>query len=116
MHYFQTEFNNPSKRLTLELARELDDKIQGLASSRSPPSLNLSSEFERSPGEPEVPQDTFNRKFYKQPVMTEAGSEPMFYRIDRKDPLTKATRDQLQSTRIHMWHPSRNAETRNQIV
>ena len=65
MHYFQTEFNNPSKCLTLELARELDDKIQSLASSRSPPSLNLSSEFERSPGEPEVPQDTMRDSWVK---------------------------------------------------
>jgi hypothetical protein len=112
MQYFQTHFTDPSKRLTLELAKELDTKIEELDSSRRHP---LSEPF----GEKEtnvIPQDSFDRNYYKQPVLTEPHGEPMYYRIERQDSLTKTTRDKLRGSRLHMWRPGRDCGFNHEIV
>ncbi len=108
MQYFHVHFAQPSKRLTLELARELDSKIEQKSQIRSPPSNHPL--FESYPDLNAIPQDFFDRNYYKQPVMTEPHGEPMFYRIDRKDPLTKLTVDKLRRSRLHMWDAGREKQ------
>ena len=102
MQYFQIHYAEPSKRLTLELAQELDSKIEKKSQMRRPAADHPLFEAYRDNNA--IPQDTFDRNYYKQPVMTEPLGEPMFYRIDRKDPLTKAAIQELRTSRLHMWH------------
>ena len=104
MKYFETNFVEPSRRLTLELARELDEKMEELARSRPPPQQHpiFGTLLEQNI----LPQDTFDKRFYKQPVMTEPYGEPMFYRFGKQDPMTKDTRKKLKQSRLHMWHPN----------
>ena len=103
MKYFETNFVEPSRRLTLELARELDEQMEEIAKSRPPsqPHSMLGGGHESV-----LPQDTFDKRFYKQPVMTESYGEPMFYRFGKQDPMTKEIRKKLKMTRLHMWHPN----------
>lgn len=114
MRYFRSHFINPSKSLSLELARELDVKIERIALSRQ------SSQHEYPLSQPFLekhllPQDSFKRNYYKQPVMTEAYGVPMFYRIERKDPLTESTRERISKNRWHMWNSNRDISL-NEVV
>ncbi len=106
MSYFRTHFADPSQRLTLELAMELDEKIREQTDLGRTPSHSLLSPFQDNC---RIPQDGFDRNYYKQPVMTEPHGEPMFYRIDRQDPMTTTVRQRLRNGRLHMWYPDRTS-------
>lgn len=97
MNYFQNHYIKPSKRLTLELARELDAKVEAAISPFNSNESNI------------LPEESFDKKFYKQPVMTESYGEPMFYRIERRDTLTIAARQKIRNTRLHLWSPDRRS-------
>ena len=78
---------------------EIDDKVRERDESRS------NSKFF---AKITIPQDSFDPKYYRQPVITEPASEPLYYRIDRQDKLTKETRQKLKKNRLHVWEPKRN--------
>ena len=97
--YFRQHYVDPSNSLTLELALELDEKIKERVAARG---SEISSD-----GKSVIPQDTFDPNYYKQPVITEPDGEPLFYRIDRQDYMTKEVRKQLKRNRLHVWEPKR---------
>ena len=78
---------------------ELDDKIKERSESRRT-SKYLSKVT--------IPQDSFTENYYTQPVMKEGDGEPLFYRIDRQDKMTKEVRQKLKRSRLHVWEPKRN--------
>ena len=86
MGYFRNHYCYPSKRLTLELAMQLDEKIQETAEGR-----NHSSKFFYK--KTSIPQDSFDPNYYRQPVMTEPDGEPLFYRMERQDKMTQLRSD-----------------------
>jgi hypothetical protein len=96
--YFRHHYELPSKRLTLELAMEIDDKIKERAENRG--------KKHRGP-ENSIPQDSFDPNYYKQPVMTEPDGEPLFYRIERQDSMTKKVRENLKRKQLHVWEHKR---------
>lgn len=101
MIYFRNHYMKPSKRLTLELAMELDRKIEERAAFR-----NTSKYFAKNAS---IPQDSFKPNYYSQPVMTERDGIPLFYRIDRQDKMTLEVREKLKRNELHVWEPKRNA-------
>eukprot|EP00557_Chaetoceros_sp_GSL56_P003961 CAMPEP_0176502360 /NCGR_PEP_ID=MMETSP0200_2-20121128/14707_1 /TAXON_ID=947934 /ORGANISM="Chaetoceros sp., Strain GSL56" /LENGTH=1124 /DNA_ID=CAMNT_0017901417 /DNA_START=137 /DNA_END=3511 /DNA_ORIENTATION=+ len=100
MSYFQTTYAEPSKRLTLERAKELDDYFARIERSSSPAEQR------------NIPKNRFAADHYKQPVLTEKRSLPLFYRSGQEDPLTVHIRNELNSgDRTTMWYSTRgNAE------
>ena len=108
MKFFKHHYNNPSRRLTLELARELDDKLENISSSAINISLQTASLR---------PQETFDANFYKQPVMTEGLGEPMYYRMGKRDKLTGIAKTKIRSNRLQIWQSKRNtAESKRTLV
>ncbi len=101
MRYFRNHYVKPSKRLTLELAMQLDEKIMETAEGRSENSKYF---YKKTT----IPQDTFDPNYYRQPVMTEPSGEPLFYRMERQDDMTKQVRKKLKRSRLHVWEPRRN--------
>lgn len=101
MIYFRNHYVKPSKRLTLELAMELDNKIQERKEYRKSQKI-----YDKKVT---IPQDSFDPTYYKQPVMTEPDGEPLFYRIDRQDNMTKEVREKLKRNQLHVWEPKRSA-------
>lgn len=101
-YYFESHYINPGRQLTLELARELDEKMDSISTPRK----TVQDQHHVTPQKKKfLPQDTFDKKFYKQPVMTELTGEPRFYRMDRQDPVTAGVRDRLKRSRLRMWYP-----------
>ena len=105
MSYFQTHYAEPSKRLTLERAKELDD---------------LFAKIERSSSAAEqrqIPKNRFTSDHYKQPVLTQKRSLPLFYRSGLEDPMTLQVRNQLNSgDRTTMWYANQENVVDNIIV
>ncbi len=102
MAYFKNHYVKPSKRLTLEFAMQLDAKIRERAERK-----NASKHKSKI----SIPQDSFDPNYYRQPVMTEPDGEPLFYRIDRQDSMTKTIRSKLkQRKRLHLWNSGMNGE------
>lgn len=93
MNYFQTHYAEPSNRLTLERAKELDDFFGKIESSSS------------ATEQRKIPKNRFTSDHYKQPVLTEKRSMPLFYRSGQEDTLTQQVRDELSSgDRTSMWY------------
>ena len=101
--YFHTKYAKPSKKLTLERAFELDDKIGTFISS---PTKGVRPDTPTRRGAV-PPQIGFSSDYYKQPVLTEPPGEPLPYRSGRDDPMTKEARVRLAQNRIHMWSADR---------
>ncbi len=80
---------------------ELDKKIKGIKKKRKDTSQHLEKK-------PAIPHDKFDKNYYKQPVMTEPDGEPLFYRIDRQDEITKEVREKLKRNELYVWEPKRN--------
>ncbi len=98
MRYFRIHFAEPSKRLTLERAMELDAHTKKVIERIDSPSKRKSQGVR-------IPEDNFKHEHYKQPVLTEKHSEPRFYRIGEIDPLTVEAREKLSSgTRSDLWY------------
>merc|ERR1712038_1169013 len=92
MNYFKVHFANPSTRLTLERAKDIDELIRSYAQNASSPRLL------------QIPQASFSKDHYKQPILTEKYGTPFFYRLEREDVLTKEARRRLRSgDRSEMW-------------
>jgi len=115
--YFETHFANPSKSLTLELSKEIDAKITDRAAARrrqknqtnSVKSQNNSvAESSFFADSIEIPQDSFAKNYYKQPILTESFGEPLFYRIEKQDSMTIQVKEKLKN-RLHMWEPGRDS-------
>ncbi len=52
----------------------------------------------------QIPQASFTRDHYKQPILREKHGAPFFYRLENEDELTKEARKQLSgSDRQDMW-------------
>ena len=100
MIYFRNHYVKPSKRLTLELAMELDKKIEERAEFRS-----TSKYFAKGAT---IPHDSFDPNYYKQPVLTETDGTPLFYRIQKQDEMTKKVREELKRSQLHVWEPKRS--------
>jgi len=86
--YFSEQYAEPSRKLTLERAIELDE--------------NSSVRKGDSP-----PQVVFNCDYYKQPILTESSDEPLPYRSNRDDQMTVEARLKLAQDRMHMWSKTR---------
>lgn len=43
-----------------------------------------------------IPQESFDPDYYRQPVMTEPYGEPLFYRMDTQDAMTRKVRERLR--------------------
>jgi len=98
MNYFRVNYAEPSNRLTLERAMELDKQVAAVEESTSPDRRQETSIV--------IPNDSFTGDHYKQPVLTEKHSEPLFYRADREDELTLEARDKLAGgDRADRWFP-----------
>jgi len=96
--YFDTRYADPSKKLTLERAIELDEKIGTfLASSKG---VRPKSPGKKKNGMP--PQIAFTSDYYRQPVLTEPPGEPLPYRSGRDDEMTIESRVHLSQNRINM--------------
>ena len=100
--YFNTKYNKPSKRLTLERAFELDDKIGTFKTTAKGVRPDIPSRIGVIP-----PQVGFSSDYYKQPVLTEPSGEPLPYRSGCDDPMTREARVKLAKNRIHMWSAER---------
>jgi len=98
MHYFRVHYAEPSNRLTLERAMELDKQVAAVEASNSPRRRKKSFMM--------IPKDSFDGDHYKQPVLTEKHSQPLFYRADREDELTLEARDKLGESggRADRWY------------
>jgi len=97
--YFNVKYAQPSKKLTLERAFELDDKIGTFIAS---PSRKVRADTPSRKGVT-PPQVGFSSDYYRQPVLTEPIGEPLPYRSGRDDPMTTEARVKLARNRIHMW-------------
>jgi len=100
--YFNDKYAKPAKKLTLERAFELDDKIGTFKSSTKGVTPDIPSRRGKNP-----PQIGFSSDYYRQPVLTEPPGEPLPYRSGRDDVMTKQARVQLAQNRIHMWSADR---------
>jgi hypothetical protein len=85
MYYFRVHYAEPSKRLTLERAMQLDERFR-----------NMSSENHKNSQRKGPPQNYFSKDHYKQPVLTEKFGEPLFYRHEVEDELTLEARATLR--------------------
>jgi len=101
MRYFDTRYGEPSKKLTLERAIELDEKIGTFSVSKR--GVRPASPGKRKNAIP--PQIAFTSDYYRQPVLTEPPGEPLPYRSGRDDPMTIEARVQLSQNRVNMWSP-----------
>merc|ERR1740136_285955 len=95
--YFNVKYAQPSKKLTLERAFELDDKIGTFIAS---PSRKVRADTPSRKGVT-PPQVGFSSDYYRQPVLTEPIGEPLPYRSGRDDPMTTEARVKLARNRIH---------------
>jgi len=92
MNWFRIHFAEPSNRLTLERAKDLDEQVR-IQGQKADPENN-----------PLIPQNSFNKDHYKQPILTEKHGRPFFYRLGREDELTKQARLRLSGgERADMW-------------
>lgn len=87
-HFFQRTFVDPSKRLSLERAREYDhlSNLQVARAEGTNESIDQGVELRRR---------LFNVFCYRQPVLTELPAEPMTYRRGEHDQETMLVRDRL---------------------
>lgn len=84
MYHFRVHYAEPSKRLTLERAMQLDDEFR---------QIEIEGDNCKTSG---PPQKYFSKDHYKQPVLTEKFGQPMFYRQGVNDTLTLETRAALK--------------------
>ncbi len=104
MNYFRTNFAEPSKRLTLERAMELDEHTTRVERTASP--------LRRRRKGIAIPQDSFSREHYKQPVLTEKHNVPRFYRVGETDALTVEAREKLSDgIRADLWFSDREGDS-----
>jgi hypothetical protein len=99
MYHFRVHYAEPSKRLTLERAMQLDEEFRTISSKGH-------RKNKKGP-----PQDNFSKDHYKQPVLTEKFGEPMFYRHGIEDELTLEARATLQKAFLNS-----SMKDENQIV
>jgi hypothetical protein len=80
--YFRRNFSEAARQLSLERAVERD-RASDLKAAQSKKALNqfTSPSFDER-------RTVFDRKLYRQPVLTESLVEPMSYRRDEPDPIT----------------------------
>jgi hypothetical protein len=90
MNFFRQNYADPSTRLSLERARECDRLSSSKAATEED---GLDSNIDRGV---ELRRTKFDRKSYRQPVLTELATEPEFYRSGFQDDETFAVRKQLQ--------------------
>jgi hypothetical protein len=98
--YFQTTYVEPSKRLSLERAREYD-RLSALREERKSPDSPVSATGSGAAASfdhgVEVRRKKFDKNNYRQPVLTELATEPWNYRRAMpEDPETEAVRRQLR--------------------
>ena len=74
MRYFDQHFAEPSKRLSLERAREYDRVSDMRAKSR------YTREDDESSSGNDVRRSQFNKEIYRQPVLTQSSLVPKAYR------------------------------------
>ena len=73
-------------------AKDLDEQVR-IQGQKADPENN-----------PLIPQNSFNKDHYKQPILTEKHGRPFFYRLGREDELTKQARLRLSGgERADMW-------------
>jgi len=109
MNYFKVHYAEPSNRLTLERAMELDGLVAKVELASSPRRRKTASIL--------IPQDSFSSDHYKQAVLTEKHSEPLFYREDREDELTVEAREKLSGgLRANMWHTDRDSDAQQDHI
>lgn len=109
MKYFRVHYAEASNRLTLERAMELDKQVAAVEASSSPRRRKSNSMM--------IPKDNFDGDHYKQPVLTEKHSEPLFYRVDREDELTVEARDKLGGggDRIDRWNSENESDSKRRM-
>lgn len=96
MTYFHENYAQPSDRLTLERAMELDKKVEIVE--------NATTRQKRKEMNCPIPKDTFSKDHYKQPVLTEKHGYPLFYRMGKEDELTLKARERLGvGARCDLW-------------
>jgi len=90
MRYFDMHFAEPSKRLSLERAREYDR----VSDIRAKSNYNRDEGNQRNGDE--VRRSQFTKDSYRQPVLTQDAMVPKNYRRGQNDPLTLECRQKLK--------------------
>lgn len=89
LRFFNHHYAEPSKRLSLERAREYD-KVTEMLGAR------VAGTESRSDFGIEARRTQFTKDSYRQPVLTQKAMEPKAYRKGQRDPLTEESRTQLK--------------------
>jgi Calcium-dependent channel, 7TM region, putative phosphate len=95
MRQFQETFADPSALLSLELARDYDRKSNLQACKEEQGILLLEEGVEASECGIESRRQSFDKKSYRQPVLTELPSKPWRYRRGQEDEETMTVRNRL---------------------
>jgi len=94
MNYFKVNYAEPSKKLSLERAIELDHMLdQRLSSTLDENGINTCSSDETL-------RNIFSSSYYKQPLLTAKMGEPLYHRRGVKDGLTRQVKDTLRRRQI----------------
>lgn len=95
MWHFEESFADPSALLSLELARDYDRKSNSQACKEEQGILLLEEGIETSECGVETRRQSFDKKSYRQPVLTELPSKPWRYRRGQQDEETMTVRNRL---------------------